>query len=204
MKPLLLPLLLVLATAARADDDPQAGQARAALCMACHGADGYSSIPQFPHLAGQGASYLLKQLQEIRTSNGGADAGRPVPAMQGLLEPLDSQALAGLADWFARQPLRPVPDRAADPAGARLYLQGDLERHIPACSACHGPQATGNDPARFPRLAGQPAAYTLKQLQDFRSGLRHNDLPGRMMQDIASRLTPADMETLARYLESLP
>ena len=38
--------------------DATAGQALAAQCAACHGADGNSAAPTFPRLAGQNAKYI--------------------------------------------------------------------------------------------------------------------------------------------------
>ena len=45
--------------------DATAGQAKAAVCGACHGPDGNSPAPNFPKLAGQGERYLTKQMQDI-------------------------------------------------------------------------------------------------------------------------------------------
>lgn len=62
-----------------------------------------------------------------------------------------------------------------------------------ACGACHG--ADGNNPGGFPRLAGQNAKYTFKQLQDFKAGKRVNPT----MQGMAAPLSEQDMADLAAY-----
>ncbi|WP_273029217.1 c-type cytochrome [Massilia timonae] len=62
-----------------------------------------------------------------------------------------------------------------------------------SCASCHG--AAGEGSLSTPRLAGQPAAYLAKQLEDFRSGLRHNE----SMAFVARALTDQDIEKLARY-----
>ena len=60
-------LVMVLVSAhALAAGDSEAGQAKAATCVACHGVDGNSAVPTFPKLAGLGHKYLLKQMQDIR------------------------------------------------------------------------------------------------------------------------------------------
>ena len=46
--------------------DATAGQAKAAVCGACHGPDGNSPAPNFPKLAGQGERYLSKQMHDIK------------------------------------------------------------------------------------------------------------------------------------------
>ncbi len=58
------------ATPAFAGGDAAAGQAQAAVCGACHGADGATGIdPTYPNLAGQNEAYMLAQLQMIKSGN---------------------------------------------------------------------------------------------------------------------------------------
>ena len=59
---LLLTALTVTHANGTSAGDPIAGQAKAAMCLGCHGADGNSLVPTFPKLAGLGHKYLLKQL----------------------------------------------------------------------------------------------------------------------------------------------
>ena len=69
MNKLLVSLLLTLGITgvAHAAGDAAAGQAKAAVCGACHGPDGNSMAPNFPKLAGQGEKYLNKQLHDIKS-----------------------------------------------------------------------------------------------------------------------------------------
>ena len=71
MNKVLVTLLLTLGITgmAQAAGDAKAGQAKAAMCGACHGADGNSAAPNFPKLAGQGERYLLKQMNDIKSGN---------------------------------------------------------------------------------------------------------------------------------------
>ena len=63
-----------------------------------------------------------------------------------------------------------------------------------ACAACHG--ADGNSPSpAFPKIAGQHAKYTYKQLQAFKSGERNNAL----MAGIAAGLSDQDMANVSAY-----
>ena len=78
--------------------------------------------------------------------------------------------------------------------GAVIVAQGTAAGS-PACAQCHGSDCSG----AFPRLAGQPAAYLSRQLQDFRSGARANDI----MSPIASALSPDDAADVSAYFASL-
>jgi cytochrome c553 len=49
--------------------------------------------------------------------------------------------------------------------GKRIYDEGIPEANIPACAACHGPDAKGQE--AIPRLAGQLYAYTVKELTNW-------------------------------------
>lgn len=65
------------------------------------------------------------------------------------------------------------------------------------CAACHG--ADGNSALpNYPNLAGQNAAYTVKQLKEFKSGDRQDPI----MAGMVAALTDADMENVAAYYES--
>ncbi len=46
--------------------DVEAGKAKAAVCAACHGGRRKALIPNYPHLAGQNAAYLVKQLKAFK------------------------------------------------------------------------------------------------------------------------------------------
>ena len=72
MNKLIVSLLLTVGISgiAHAAGDAAAGQAKAAVCGACHGPDGNSMAPNFPKLAGQGERYLTKQLHDIKSGKG--------------------------------------------------------------------------------------------------------------------------------------
>lgn len=66
------------------------------------------------------------------------------------------------------------------------------------CAGCHGANGISNNPL-WPNLAGQKAAYLVKQLKAFRSGTRKDPL----MDSTAKGLSDADIENLAAYYSSL-
>ena len=180
--------------------DATAGQAKAAVCGACHGPDGNSPAPNFPKLAGQGERYLTKQLHDIK------DGKRTVLEMTGLLTNLSDQDLADLAAYFASQK---GSVGAADPKlvarGEKLFRGGDLEKGLPACTGCHSPNGAGIAAAGFPHLSGQHATYIAKQLTDFRKeeAGRANDGDTAIMRTIARKLSDEDIAAVSSYIQGL-
>lgn len=69
---------------------------------------------------------------------------------------------------------------------------------VSSCISCHGKDGIGKD--EFPRLAGQDAAYLVKQLQDFRAGKRSNPI----MQPIAKSMSDTDIVKYAAQFSHLP
>ena len=163
------------------------------VCAACHGADGNSVVPTFPKLAGQHMKYLAQQINDFKTGKRKSDIMAPNVQNLSLLE------IAELTVYFSTQ--KPVPgtveDKPLAEAGRKVYEEGNLDAGIPACISCHKEKAAGD--IRYPRLAGQHQAYTLQQLSDFKAGARTND-KGKLMQNIAGRLSEQDMKAVAEYL----
>lgn len=183
--------------------DAAAGKNKAVTCGACHGADGNSTVPTFPKLAGQGEKYLLKQMKDIR---GGA---RSVPAMAGQVDNMSDRDLADIAAYYASQARTGgQTDPELQALGAKVYRSGVLERNVAACTACHSPHGNGNAPAGFPALAGQHADYVAAQLRAYRQGYedpdgRTNDGDARIMRTTAFGLSDKEIEAVASYVAGL-
>ncbi len=185
------------AAPAHADVIDTRGMAPHEHCAYCHGLDGNSAMPRFPHLAGQSVSYLRKQLADFKHGRRTNDEG----AMSGIAESLSEADVESIVRHYAGQALRV---RASDvegdaAAGRRLYFNG--RRAIPACATCHGTDAPVL--AGAPRLLGQHGAYLAKQLQDFRRGARRNDAGG-VMHRIAKALAEPEVRALAAFLSAQP
>ena len=181
-----------------AKGDPAKGKSLSATCSACHGADGNSSNPEWPTLAGQGEGYLAKQLYDFRKGN----RVNAVMGAQAALIATDED-VEHLAAYYASQQAKPgAGDQSKVEEGRLIYKGGKVSAKVTACSACHGPTGTGNDAAKFPRLAGQHTTYLLSQLKAFRSGERANDA-GKMMRNIASKMSDKDMEAIVEYISGL-
>lgn len=197
-------LTLVLAgNQAMAGGDVEAGQAKAATCVACHGVDGNSAVPTFPKLAGLGHKYLLKQMKDIR------DGRRPVALMAGQVDNMSDQDLADIAAFYDAQPRTggmADPNKVA--LGRKVYLAGIAERQVPACSGCHSPTGNGNGPAGYPSLGGQHAEYIAAQLKMFRKGYedptgRTNGGEAKIMRTTAFRMSDMEIEAVASYIAGL-
>lgn len=205
MKKFIITILLGLsavATANAAQGDAEAGKGKSAMCAACHGADGNSLVPMYPKLAGQSASYLVKQLTEFKLGmTSGGKSGRVDPVMGGMAMALSEQDMADVAAFYASQQVT-AGNGNADAAGKKLYLGGNAEMEVTACVACHGINGKGMPNAGFPALANQNAEYLKIQLEKFRNGSRNNDLNG-MMQGVAANLTDAEIAALSQYMSSL-
>ena len=185
-------------TPAMAEGDAAAGQAKAAVCGACHGIDGNSANPVWPSLAGQHESYIINSIESFKNGSR-KDVLMTTQAMI-----LNEQDTADLAAYFASQK---VTQRTADPAladaGERIYRGGDTEEGVSACIACHGPSGRGNAPAGYPSLTGQHATYTAKQLRDYKSRARSSDGDTQIMRNIAAELNEEQIDAVSAYIQGL-
>lgn len=204
---LLLPALLFAASFAQAEEsakaaaaDPVKGQKIAStVCIACHNADGNSTIATYPKLAGQSAEYLYKQLKSFKSVDG-KPAERPNASMMGMAGGLSDADMHDVAAWFASQSMKPGQAKNKDTLelGKKLYRAGDLSKGLAACAGCHGPAGAGV-PVQYPRLAGQHADYVETQLKAFRTGERNN----ASMKLVALKMTDAEVKAVADYIAGL-
>ena len=189
--------LMLLPLGLTATGNIEAGKQKATTCVVCHGADGNSSNPSWPNLAGQHAEYIKRQLLDFR------DGHRKNDQMAPLAMVLSDQDIADLAVYYAAQEPRTGQTRPENlVTGERLYRAGDASKGLAACMACHGPTGIGNPAANYPRINAQHAAYTELQLKAFKAEERTNDLNG-IMRDVAGRMTNDNIKAVADYLQGL-
>jgi cytochrome c553 len=166
-------------------------------CTSCHGPRG-EGAGAFPRLAGTSRAYLLEQLDAFGAGT------RQNAIMQPFVQKMTPAERTAAASYFASLPPPPRgADRDATPtdAGAWLATRGRWADQVPACAQCHGPGGGGVG-ANFPPLAGQPADYIAAQLKAWRAGTRPPG-PLGLMQDVAKRLTDADVTAVSTYYASL-
>jgi cytochrome c553 len=165
-------------------------------CAKCHYETGVSDDPEMPHLAGQRASYMYKQLQDFKAD--ARDGGR----MNKTAKKLSEQEMADLATLFSAKPLPPEDDFTPVSAPG-LVTDGDPGRGIKACAGCHGQDGRGRgDTYDAPALAGMPLLYFRNMMLAFRDGERANDADG-VMRESANGLSDDEISGLAAYYLAL-
>ena len=165
----------------------------AALCAACHGANGRSDMPLTPVLAGQPSFYAITQLflfREGRRSNEG---------MTAVAKTLTDDDMRGFADFIGTLPPVPAPPPATPPDAARMTKGRSLAQQH-KCVFCHGADFSGGQ--QVPRIAGQREDYLQMSLRGFHSGAR----PGytQAMSAAVSQIPLEDLDTLAYYVARFP
>lgn len=189
------------AVAAAGDSAAERGEQAAAVCMACHQADGSGmEVPgasSWPRLAGLNADYLAAQLRAFKSGE------RRNAEMKPFADMLDDEQIADVSAWYASLPAKApaqVPDADDDllAVGKKLALHGDWDSYIPSCASCHGPGNHGVG-ASFPEIAGQHAGYIAEQLHAWRDGERRGD-PQGLMQAVAERMDDDQIEAVAAWL----
>jgi cytochrome c553 len=196
--------------------DREHGGQLAEGCAACHGADGNSSDPKYPKLAGQAAGYIYHELSAFKTGDRQSDVMAKIAAA------LTDADAADLASFYSQQAIRSdtVKDTSLAAVGERIFSAGIDSTGVPACTVCHGSPGQPQVPiigrgmigpsmmheapmmemmSSAANLNGQHAAYIIDQLNRFAA--RHRaDL---VMDRIALMLSEADKKAVAEYLSGL-
>ena len=176
--------------------------AKMSYCEDCHGraGQGYFGFYPIPRLAGQQIAYFENQLrafvEQRRTNN----------IMSNVARDLSSAMISALARNFRAlipQPLGGGPKNLVA-AGREIFQDGLPDANIAACSACHGPDATGVE--QIPRLAGQLYPYVVKELTNWGKERGRNTTqpnPSTTMLPIAHSLSKRQIEAVAAYVSYL-
>jgi cytochrome c553 len=196
-------MAVVYASIAGAADAPPAApkadlergkQIATTVCAACHGADGVSTAPANPHLAGQHAEYIAAQLAAFKSG------ARPNPIMAGMAAGLSPEDMANLGAYYQGQ--KPVASMARDKSlamrGQQIWRGGVKSTSVPACAGCHGAAGHGI-PSQYPRVAGQHPDLTFGWLRAYATGTRAHPV----MSAVAVKLSDADMKAVAEYAAGL-
>ncbi|MFA5940667.1 MAG: c-type cytochrome [Sinimarinibacterium sp.] len=170
------------------------GKALFAACQSCHGAvGGGSKALNAPLLTGQDPAYQKRQLRNFRSGLRGAHGddsfGAQMAAIASRLP--DDAAIDAVVAYIG----------TLDARRSATTISGDVQRgadfYTNLCGSCHGPEAEGNAQLDAPALAGLDDWYLLRQLGNFRSGVRGahpQDRFGRQMRKMAPTL-PDDTVT---------
>jgi cytochrome c553 len=184
----------------RGEFSPHALQAKLDYCKTCHGlsGEGYRGYFPMPRLAGQQPKYVENQLRAF------VEHRRTNPVMFNVARVLSPAMISALAEHFRGLNSRPaggaLKERMA--AGKTIYEDGLAESNVPACAACHGPDAMGQ--GEIPRLAGQLFAYTVKVLTNWSKerGQGATD-SSAIMAPTAHNLSQSQVVAIAAYVSDL-
>ena len=181
--------------------DPAAARQKVAMCIGCHGINGYqASFPEVhkvPMISGQSAKYLAAALTAYQKGE------RKHPTMRGIATSLSDKDIADLSAFYEVSG-KDVPAPAAKaPAAPTVEVQALLSKGN--CLACHGEGLNKPIDASYPKLAGQHADYLYVALKSYQT--ERNPKVGRgnaIMAGQVKAFTPAELKVMANYIGSLP
>jgi cytochrome c553 len=187
-----------LAFSAHAAGDVKAGEAKASMCIGCHGIPGYqNSFPEIhkvPKISGQSEKYIAAALTAYQKGD------RKHPTMRGMAGSLSEQDMADLAAFYAGHNAGvTAPEAVKAPSAAVKAL---LDKG--ACVSCHGANFSKPVDPSYPKVAGQHADFLYVALKSYT--VENNNVVGRsnpIMGGIAKQFTLAEMKQLANYLATL-
>lgn len=168
-----------------------------ATCVACHGALGAGTATGGPRLAGKNPDYLAHALSMFKAGT------RASAVMQTVAHDLSDSDMRELALFFSKQnpPLAegaPPPAQSLVIAGKQLAEMG-AGSTVPACFSCHAAGGKGNG-ARFPGIAGEPAAFVVARLHEFQARAKGKTPAPGTMTAVAALMNDAQIEEAAAYL----
>jgi cytochrome c553 len=163
---------------------------RLVACLACHGENGASSLPDVPSLGAQPVFYLSAQFVMFRENI------RMSEPMNGMLKGVPDEQLRRMAQALANLPAPPPTPGPASSARSEK-ARALIEQH--RCNFCHRHDFSGEQSA--PRLARQREDYLVKALRAYKDNTRR--AYDTSMADVMSALTDADILDLAHYLSRL-
>jgi cytochrome c553 len=179
----------------------QSLEAKLDYCKTCHGLSGQGFRGYFPipRLAGQQPQYIENQLRAF------IERRRTNPVMLNVTHGLSPAMIPGLATQFKN--LHPAPfgggPRTGVALGRKIFEEGLPDSNVPACFACHGPDAKGH--GEIPRLAGQLYWYTVKVLSNWTKERGHGSAKdiSAIMVPTTHNLTHAQIAAVAAYVSYL-
>lgn len=179
--------------ALRRKGNAERGRETYQVCQGCHKPDGTGRPDgSYPQLAGQHATVLIKQMEDIR--EGQRDNPKMFPFAGKHV--VDVQGVADIAVYLQGLP---IPVNNARGPGR------DLERgralYEKDCEICHGKYGQGSAQKFYPVLAGQHYPFLLRQAREIRERKRRNANP-RMVK-VVQRYTDADLEVVSDYISRL-
>jgi cytochrome c553 len=190
---LLASLMLAGGTAMTATAQQPAGTRsiddKAAVCSACHGANGVPVSKEIPIIWGQHAGYLFLNLRDMQSG------ARKNEQMEAIVKTLSRGDLLALGVYFES---KPWPDLQQPRAAADVVARAEAVATSGQCPQCHLGGYAGD--STNPRLAGQSSEYLRKTMRDFHNGTRGNN---PWMAALLKTFADGDIDAMAGYLGGL-
>ena len=173
------------------------------LCASCHGADGAGNKTlNAPKISGQKAWYIARQLANFKSGIRGSHEkdiyGQQMRPMSMTLA--NDQMIADVSDYVStlKSPASSPTIKGDAAAGKAAYA---------ICASCHGANGEGNKALNAPAIAGQNDWYIVRQLYNFKNGIRGadpKDTYGQQMRPMAMTLpNDAAINNIAAYISTL-
>jgi len=162
------------------------------LCASCHTLEAWGSEDgEYPQIAGQHKSVILKQVLDIRHKR------RLNPPMDLIVtkDNLPDQDLADLVTYVSLLPMNSDGGKGQGflvKRGQQIFQQN--------CAVCHGPEAQGSDDFAYPKLQSQQYVYLLRQLKNVQTGKRQVPVA---MSAIIKKLKEKDFRAIADHLSRI-
>ena len=173
--------------------DAKAGEGKIAMCIGCHGIQGYqASFPEVykvPMIGGQNEAYIVSALNAYKKGE------RKHSTMRGIADSLSEQDIADVAAFYAGH----GKIKGARPAEANAAVTALLQKG--ACFSCHGEGFSKPIDPSYPKVAGQYSDYVFRALQSYKT--ENNPLIGRsngVMAGIAKQFKNDELQQLAKYI----
>ncbi len=169
------------------------GEAAYKVCKGCHKPDASGQADaDYPQLAGQHASVIVKQMMDIRA--GRRDNPRMYPFSGDWI--VSAEEIADIAAYLNQLP---IPSSNGKGGGANLALGKTL--YDKDCASCHGKNGEGDGKKFHPMVAGQHYSYLKRESRESRDQGRRNANPD--MVKVLKPYTDADIEAVSDYLSRL-
>lgn len=189
------------ANAQETKGDIKAGEKKIAMCIGCHGIQGYqASFPEVykvPMISGQGAKYIVSALTAYKKGD------RKHPTMRGIVDNLSEQDMADVAAYYealGRVDGAPALGKAADGNAHAAELVKKA-----ACVSCHGDSFSKPIDPSYPKIAGQHADYLFVALKSYKTeGSATWGRANGIMGGVAKQFSNAELKELANYVSALP
>ena len=178
--------------------DAKAAEQKIAMCIGCHGINGYqASFPEVyrvPMISGQNAKYIVASLNAYQKGE------RKHPTMRGISASLSEQDMADLGAYYEQhgniKPVTKTP-KVPDAKVAALLQKG-------ACISCHGDNFNKPIDPSYPKLAGQHKDFLYVALKSYKTeNLATWGRNNGVMGGIAKQFSNAELKAMAAYIGSL-